>query len=318
MKRIFASALAALTSIAALAATTTPVQLLNPSGSTAGQAIVSNGPSSAPMWGNVTATALAPVAANTVLANPTSGTAAPVAHPLPSCSTANSALKYASGTGISCGTTFALTTGNLGQFAATTSAQLAGVISDETGSGALVFGTSPTLNTPTISGGTTNNNVIGGTTPAAGTFTTLRGNSLAKVIADTPTAQSVANNTTTDVTNWAERLDTGNNFTPTTGVFTAPRAGQYMVTASIQFASATFAAGQEVTVIVAKNGTQHRTARFVMAAGVASIFNSPVVSAVIDLAVNDTVTIQAYQNSGGAVNTRSSDPNTFVTITELP
>lgn len=42
----------------------------------------------------------------------------------------------------------------LSQFAATTSAQLAGVMSDETGSGALVFATSPTLTTPTIGDGT--------------------------------------------------------------------------------------------------------------------------------------------------------------------
>ena len=34
--------------------------------------------------------------------------------------------------------------------ASTTSAQLAGVISDETGSGSLVFGTSPTLVTPAL------------------------------------------------------------------------------------------------------------------------------------------------------------------------
>lgn len=38
----------------------------------------------------------------------------------------------------------------LSQFAATTSAQLAGVISDETGSGALVFANSPTLVTPAL------------------------------------------------------------------------------------------------------------------------------------------------------------------------
>lgn len=38
----------------------------------------------------------------------------------------------------------------LSQFASTTSAQLAGVISDETGSGVLVFGTSPTLVTPLL------------------------------------------------------------------------------------------------------------------------------------------------------------------------
>ena len=41
----------------------------------------------------------------------------------------------------------ALTTDPLSQFAATTSAQLAGVISDETGTGVLVFGTSPTFTT---------------------------------------------------------------------------------------------------------------------------------------------------------------------------
>ena len=44
----------------------------------------------------------------------------------------------------------ALTTNPLSQFAATTSAQLAGVISDETGSGALVVATSPTLVTPAL------------------------------------------------------------------------------------------------------------------------------------------------------------------------
>lgn len=61
------------------------------------------------------------------------------------------------------------TTNNLSVMAATTSAQLAGVISDETGSGALVFATSPTLVTPALG------------TPASGdlancTFPTLNQN----------------------------------------------------------------------------------------------------------------------------------------------
>jgi hypothetical protein len=50
----------------------------------------------------------------------------------------------------------------LSAFAATTSAELAGVISDETGSGALVLGTSPTLTTPAITGGTLVDAVIKG------------------------------------------------------------------------------------------------------------------------------------------------------------
>ena len=53
------------------------------------------------------------------------------------------------------GGTVAYTGGNLSQFAATTSSQLAGVISDETGSGVLVFGTSPAFTTSITTGSTT-------------------------------------------------------------------------------------------------------------------------------------------------------------------
>ena len=48
------------------------------------------------------------------------------------------------------GGTVTYTSNNLSVFAATTSSQLAGVISDETGSGALVFATSPTLSNPVV------------------------------------------------------------------------------------------------------------------------------------------------------------------------
>lgn len=46
----------------------------------------------------------------------------------------------------------ALVANPLSQFAATTSLQLLGVMSDETGTGALVFGTTPTLATPVLNG----------------------------------------------------------------------------------------------------------------------------------------------------------------------
>ena len=114
--------------------------------------------------GKVGLASLATQAANTVVANVTASSASPTAVALPSCSTANSALQYTSGTGLSCGTTFALTSGTLAQFAATTSAQLAGVLSDETGSGSVVFGTNPTITGATISGG-------------SGSFTTLAASS---------------------------------------------------------------------------------------------------------------------------------------------
>ena len=53
--------------------------------------------------------------------------------------------------------------GNLSQFASTTSAQLSALVSDETGTGNLVFATSPTFVTP----------ILG--TPASGTLTNATG-----------------------------------------------------------------------------------------------------------------------------------------------
>jgi hypothetical protein len=62
-------------------------------------------------------------------------------------------------------------TDHLGFFAATTSAQLAGVLSDETGSGVAVFGTSPTiadalLNNPLVNGGSLELNDGSGDSPS--------------------------------------------------------------------------------------------------------------------------------------------------------
>ena len=78
----------------------------------------------------------------------------------------------------------ALVADGLDQFAATTSAELAGVISDETGSGALVFGTSPTLVTPALG------------TPASGVMTNVTGTA-AGLTAGNATAATTATTATT-------------------------------------------------------------------------------------------------------------------------
>ncbi|WP_284459629.1 hypothetical protein [Cupriavidus campinensis] len=240
IRKLTTGLLAATVSGLVIGATTTPVTLLNPAGSTAGQAIVSTGPSTAPAWGNVTATALGPVAGNTVIANATGSSAAPAAVALPSCSTANSALKYTSGTGFSCGTTFALTSGNLSQFAATTSAQLLGVLSDETGSGAAVFGTSPTLTTPTITGGSINNTPIGQTTQAAGSFTNVSATGFINPSQTLGLVGTTTNNNA-NAGAWGEVITaTGTNVSLTTGTpanitSVSLTAGDWEVHGNIQF-----------------------------------------------------------------------------------
>jgi hypothetical protein len=89
-------------SSASIAATTVPVQLISPTGSTAGQAIISAGPSSAPAWGGIGLNGIAAVAANTVLANATGSSSSPSAFSMPTCSASGNALGYTSGTGIVC------------------------------------------------------------------------------------------------------------------------------------------------------------------------------------------------------------------------
>ena len=81
---------------------------------------------------------------------------------------------------------YALKANTLAVFASTTSAELAGVISDETGSGSLVFATSPTLagtpQAPTAVVGTSNT-MIATTAFVQGAITTSNGISTGKAIA---------------------------------------------------------------------------------------------------------------------------------------
>ena len=69
--------------------------------------------------------------------------------------------------------TVALTNGKVSQFAVTSSAELAGIISDETGTGALVFANTPTLVTPNIGAATGTSLVLSGDLTVNGTTTTI-------------------------------------------------------------------------------------------------------------------------------------------------
>ncbi|WP_081057388.1 hypothetical protein [Burkholderia vietnamiensis] len=177
MKRVFVTVFTALCGLAS-AATLAPVQLLNPAGSTAGQAIVSTGPATAPTWGSVGLNGISAVPANTVLANATNASAKATAFSMPSCSTSSSALNYTSGAGIGCNSSINAST--LGGTAAAAYALLASP----------AFTGAPTA--PTASAGTNTTQLattaftnaifaappaFGNTTPAAVSATTLSASS---------------------------------------------------------------------------------------------------------------------------------------------
>jgi hypothetical protein len=106
-------------------------------------------------------------------------------------------LTNATGLPISTGVS-GLGTGVATFLATPSSANLAAAVTDETGSGLLVFATSPTLTTPNLgtpsaivltnASGTASINIngtVGGTTPAAGTFTTLVAGSATSLLVGT-------------------------------------------------------------------------------------------------------------------------------------
>jgi hypothetical protein len=122
----------------------------------------------------------------------------------------------------------ASTANKLSDFAATTSAELAGVITDETGSGALVFATSPTLVTPNIGVASGTSLTLSGDLTVNGTTTTVtvddKNLELGSIASPTDAAADGGGITlkgTTDKTlNWVDATDawtSSENFNLATG-----------------------------------------------------------------------------------------------------
>jgi len=157
--------------------------------------------------------------------------------------------------------TLVVTTDKLSVHAATTSAELAGVISDETGSGSLVFGTSPTLTTPALgtpsavvlTNGTSlpiSTGVSGLGTGVATALAVAIGSAGAPIVFNgaggTPSSISLTNatNTPTDATkaNLASPTFTGTVTIPAGAVISAPKINS---TYTAKTAAYTFASGDE-------------------------------------------------------------------------
>jgi hypothetical protein len=138
----------------------------------------------------------------------------------------------------------------------------------------------------------------------------------AKVRSQNASAQSIPNNASTVVTGWTNVFDRTAAFNAATGVFTAPVAGQYLVSAKVQFNTAAWTLAQFVRVSIRQNAVIQENGE--LAAQATASFPMMVQAAsLINCAAGDTIDIAVLQNQGGAVALTAVAVNNSVSIVQV-
>lgn len=125
------------------------------------------------------------------------------------------------------------------------------------------------------------------------------------------------NTTVTNVTNWTEILDVNNNFDPATGVFTAPRTGNYSFNFSYKFRSGSISGGSKIEAFMTCSNASklRKTATAFPAAGTAE--PGAQISFVVNLAANETLQPSLWHSLGEAKRLLADDDFINLSIVEL-
>lgn len=149
----------------------------------------------------------------------------------------------------------------------------------------------------------------------------LAGGTQTYVLAFNTSSQSIPNNSSTTVTNWTnQQSQNASEWNPSTGIFTATKAGTYFVSAHLMYSSCTVPnANVEFSVSINKGSNLvSANGNFAIATG---NIQRPTgfATAVINLVPTDTIKFTTYHNQGAAV--VLSPPEIWrnlINITEIP
>lgn len=138
---------------------------------------------------------------------------------------------------------------------------------------------------------------------------------VAKVLA-TASTQSVVSGSQVTVTGWATSLDAGSNFNASTGIFTAPAAGDYLVSAGID-TGAVVSSGTQLAVIIVRNAVNLSIGYRAMVAPLSGVNNGASASTLVRCVAGDTIKIQAFQTTGATISLAGGG-GVYVAITQVP
>lgn len=148
----------------------------------------------------------------------------------------------------------------------------------------------------------------------------VRPRQVAKVISGNAGGQTIASGAQTTVTTWTTTLNTGNGFNITSGVFTAPATGQYMVECHMGMNGTTWAAGNVLQLIIRKNAANYALGTTVAHVALAGTLMATAVCSLVDLVASDTVDIQIFHNGtgNGTTSTALGTVGNRLSITRVP
>ena len=149
---------------------------------------------------------------------------------------------------------------------------------------------------------------------AGGTQTYIRANNVS--------GQSIPNGNTTTITNWSNvTVQNAAEWNPTTGVFTATKAGTYYVSINIWFNSTVAPLNTQFSCSCRKNGSLISAAYYYSESGtVGTVRNVGFASAIIPVVAGDTIDFRTFQNSGVSISITSTGQTWVNTmnICEIP